>query len=316
MKKIVLLFTALSFLSACTSQEQALQIYQFWSQQLQEVQQKAFAKKMKKGKMSPQLQAYLDSVNTAMAAKQAAVLPAAAAKDGNTAKTPAKPTTAKKTAAPVSFEPIQAQLFLSDSCGWCKKLKQSGFPTKFQKKYAGEVELQIYEVHSTQGSREFSKALKKHKLQGGVPLLIIGNSVIHGYSDQMMALADEKVRLELKNRRPVEISDGPSVVSITMEDDAILGPASAADKAKMKTYLSGVRDNNEETLASMQSMFPKQVWKQALTTITETENQLKQLANQSATYAEFLNKATPIERKAQQQIEQLFRQNASKAKIK
>ena len=247
--------------------------------------------------LSPDLMASMQQVMENPSALPAVTAPA----------TPKRTAPAAVAQPAVSYEPIPAQLFLSDSCGWCKKLKQSGFPGKFKAKYAGEVDLQIYEVHSEQGKREFSKAVKKHNLSGGVPLLVIGDSVIHGYAENMMELADQKVRAELKKRGPVE--QGPSIVSITMEDAVLSGPASFEDKAKMQAYLGQVRDNNEAVLESVKNMFPKAVWNQTLMLVTQTENELNRLASTSTSYADFLQKASPVEAAQQQQIEQFVRQH-------
>lgn len=301
MKKIILTLVISAILSACTSQEDNLKIMEFWNKQVRDVQMKVMSKilerNMKAKGIMPEMfastQEATAGTHTAAFPTNFPTAPAVAAKGG------------KQT---VAQDPVTAKLFLSDSCGWCKKLKQSGFPEKFKNKYADEVDLQIYEVHSAQGKREFAAAVKKHKLSGGVPLLIIGNSVIAGYSDNMMALADEKVRIELKKRGPIAPA-GPAVVSITMEDSAVSGPASEADKIKMKNYLSRVQDNNEATLESMRNMFSKQVWNQTLALVTNTENRLKQTANQSATYEEFLQAAKPLEQAQQQKIDDLVRQN-------
>lgn len=300
MKKVILMLCMFGLLTGCTNKEQNQKIISFWTQQVMEAQMALMAKTLKGASLPPDLMASMKEMG----------------KDPLAEKTenPEIAPVAKK-AAPVATpkvqDPIPAQLFLSDSCGWCQKLKRSGFPSKFKKKYSGEVDLKIYEVHSAEGSREFSRAVKKHKLSGGVPLMIIGSSVIPGYSDNMMAIADEKVRLELKKRGPV--ATGPAVVSITMEDDKIAGPASDADKAKMKRYLSQVRENNEATLYSLSSMFAnKQIWDEALAIITKTENQLKRVANVSSSYEAFTKVAKPLEQSQQQQIEALIRQNAKK----
>lgn len=104
------------------------------------------------------------------------------------------------------------------------------------------------------------------------------------------------------------------MVSITMEDDEITGPASTADKARMQVYLDQIRDNNEETLKSLNSMFKKSVWNQAVGIISTSENQLKQIANKSTTYADFAKKAAVLEKEQQKQIDQLLRDNIQKTR--
>lgn len=295
MKKIFLVILGIGILHGCTSPDQNQQIRQFWMKQTQNVQRWLFQKRMLAPKLPPELMS-------------AAGLPTVSGGPSALGAVPVKGNARKQT---TSAEPIPAKLFLSDTCGWCKKLKQSGFPEKFRNKYVGEVELTVYEVHSTQGNQEFAKAIKKYQLRGGVPLLIIGDSVISGYSDQMMALADEKVRLELKKRGTAP-DVGPSMASIAMDDEEIQGPASAADKEKMRAYMVRVRENNEATLNSMRQMFSKSVWNQTLGYVMTTEEQIKKAANQSATYEEFVAKAHMLENTQQQQIDHLAKQNRAK----
>ena len=295
MKQVLAGLLLVGLLMGCTSREQEAQIDAFWTRQFLALQAKLGVSIPVKGKAA-QLPANIGSA------------------------LPASVSGGKLTRAMIpQADPIPATLFLSNSCGWCRKLKNSGFIEKFQNKYEGDVELKVYEVHSSEGNQAFSQALRKHHLSGGVPLLIIGNSVIHGYSDQMMALADEKVRLELKklNRVPgQQVQAGPEVVSIAMEDVEIQGPASAEDKAQMKAYLNLTRDNHEATLISIQKMAPRQVWQEAMAIISQTENQLKQQADQSASYADFIAQATVLEKEQQTKIDELIRQNVKRIRAK
>lgn len=295
MKKIIWMAVIISLLSGCSSGEQGSKILEFWTKQLAEVQQQVLTKQMANRELPAEWQAALEK-------KKAVPAPAAQG--------------AKKAAEsqPVEqvYQPIKAQLFLSDTCPWCQKLKNSGFPTKFKNKYAEEVDLKIYEVNSKEGNREFYKAVKKYNLRGGVPLMIIGSSVIPGYSDNMMEIADEKVRIELKKRPMHEVPAGPAVVSITMEDDVIAGPAPEQDKEQMKIYLDKVREENEETLNTVRNTLSRAAWRETLTLITQTENKLKQIANKSTSYADFRKKSAVVEQQHQQQIEDLFRKNVNK----
>lgn len=321
MKKISLILACALCVSACTSKEQDQKIKSFWAQQIMEVEMWAM-QKMMSYKFGNQPALPPDFLKTAQDWKTQAAAglssqPMASTTDSAAVKAPTAKAAAKSTAtapAAAPAQPLRAQLFLSNSCGWCNKLKRSGFIEKFKEKYEGEVELKVYEVHTTEGRTGYSRALKKHQLSGGVPLLIIGGSNIQGYADNLMELADEKVRLEFKKlgRTPGETSSGPSVVSITLEDAEILGPAPAADKEYMKTYLSNVRDNNESTLNSLKSMFPKSVWNQGMVIITNTENSLKDLANKSSSFADFAAEAEKLETQQQEQIDELVRKNTNK----
>ena len=106
----------------------------------------------------------------------------------------------------------------------------------------------------------------------------------------------------------------PGVVSITLEDGAITGPASDEDKANMQVYLNIISESNAAELDSLKQMFPQQVWKEGVAIVSRSENNLKAAANQSATYADFMAKAMELQAEQRKAMDRLVKQNRGKIK--
>lgn len=211
-------------------------------------------------------------------------------------------------------EAVKAYLFLSDTCPWCRKLKQEGFAEKFQRKYAGQVVLKEYEVHTAQGRQQFSAMRKKHNLDGGVPVLIVGNEVFVGYSQNLLTRAGKALQRERQKARPAKTvskkkgKELPSVVGIIIMDD-LEGVAPAKDIEQMKQYLEQIQDENGETLASMNGLFSPEVGNSAMSIINKNEQKLKDLASKSPSYAEFRKSAKTVMAQQQTQLNELMRKN-------
>lgn len=210
---------------------------------------------------------------------------------------------------------VQAYLFLSNSCPWCRKLKQENFPAQFRKKYARRVNLKEYEIHTAEGRQQFSKLTKKHGLSGGVPVLIVGDAVLQGYSADLMARADEAVRKESKKAHPVKKSakkkgkELPPVISITMEDEELQGVAPAQDLEQMKQYLAHAQDENGETLGSINRAFNADVSTLAMAIVNDHEQKLKDLAAKSPSFVSFKKSAVAVKASQEKQLNELMRKN-------
>lgn len=239
-------------------------------------------------------------------------------------KSPAKKTASKtarrtaKTASASHEAPIKAMLFLSDTCPWCRKLKRSGFVERFRRKYRGDIELSEYEVSSQENMRLYSKMVRKYKLSGGVPLLIIGNTPIQGYSDDMMKLADDAAFQEFRRHNRMtaqaEAAAMPAILDITMDDETLSGVAPEADLQRMRSRLHRMQENNGALIASMEEMFGPAVRNKTMAVVNQTEQQLKQAARSAKTYSEFEQTATRLEAAQQTQVDELVRQNLSRLK--
>ena len=215
---------------------------------------------------------------------------------------------------------VTAYLFLSDSCPWCRKLKQEGFAAKFKKQYAGSVILKEYEIHTAQGSQQFNRMIKKYNLGGGVPVLIVGDTVVPGYSKNMLERAGQALQKERKKKRPSQKSSKkesnlPAVMGITMMED-LQGVAPAEDLEKMKKYLERIQDENGETLNSMNSLFSPAVCNQAMSIINTHEQKLKDLASTSADYASFEKAARDVKASQEKQLNRLMQKNAKSLRRK
>jgi hypothetical protein len=210
---------------------------------------------------------------------------------------------------------IQAYLFLSNTCPWCRKLKQEGFATKFRQKYAGRVNFKEYEIHTPQGKQQFGRLIKKHGLSGGVPVLIIGDTVLQGYSADLMTRANAAVQKERKKARPVKKTakkkekNLPAVISITMEDEELQGVAPAQDMERIRQYVSQVQEENGETLSSMNNAFSLEVCNRAMAIVNTNEEKLKKLAAKSPTFASFKKSAAVIKAGQETQLNELMRKS-------
>lgn len=210
---------------------------------------------------------------------------------------------------------VVAYLFLSDTCPWCRKLKQEGFAAKFRQQYAGSAVLKEYEIHSQDGRQQFSRMTKKHNLSGGVPVLIVGDTVLPGYSENMLARAGEAVRKERQKQPAVKKTakkkenNLPAVIGIVMEDDDLQGVAPAKDMEQIKRYVERVQDENGETLGSMNAIFNHAVCNKAMAIVNVHEQKLKTLAAKSPSFAAFKKSAAAIEAQQQKQLNELMRNN-------
>lgn len=211
---------------------------------------------------------------------------------------------------------IPVYLFVSNSCPWCRKLKQEGFPAKFKQKYASEVIFKEYEVHSTEGQQQFSAMIKKHHLKGGVPVLIIGNTVLPGYSPNMMARADEAMQKERGNKKykvvkkkPVKKEEEklPEVISISMDDETLKGVAPEKDLQQMQAYLEQMQDDNGEMLTSLNNLISAKALNKAMSITNTYEQKMRDLAAKSQSFASFKKEAAKLEAEQQKQIDQLIR---------
>ncbi len=219
-------------------------------------------------------------------------------------------------AADAGGQEIKAYLFLSDSCPWCRKLKQEGFAAKFRQKYAGRITLKEYEIHTPEGSQLFNKMIKKYKLRGGVPTLIVGDTALPGYSENMLARAEEAVEKESKKPRLLQktaaskASTLPAVMSITMDDEDLHGVAPAKEMKQIKQYLTQVQEENGETLSSMNSIFNASVCNQAIVIVNTHEQKLKNLASKSTSFAAFKKSAATVKAAQEKQLAELMQKNA------
>ena len=213
-------------------------------------------------------------------------------------------------------KPLDAMLFLSPTCPWCQRLKKEGFTRKFQDKYEGQIVLKEYMLDKPENTTLYSQMVKKHKLSGGVPLLIIGGTPIQGYSEKMLEQASAVAEKEIKKNNLQKLQSAaantPPVLQVSMEDEVIHGPASAEDKKKMKRLLLSLQEADGEMIQSIGVTFGAVVKNQAMAQAAKTEKKLKAIADQSVDFASFKAQYDKIKAQHNQELDQLMLKNKDK----
>lgn len=213
-------------------------------------------------------------------------------------------------------KPLDAMLFLSPTCPWCQRVKKEGFARKFQDKYDGQIVLKEYMLDKQENMAIYSQMVKKHKLSGGVPLLIIGSTPIQGYSEKLLEQASAVAEKELAKNNLQKLHSAaqntPPVLQVSMEDEEIKGPASAEDKKKMKRMLLSLQESNGEMIQSIGATFGPVVKNQAMALAAKTEQKLKSVADQSADLASFTEQYDMLVLQHNQAMDQLMRKNTDK----
>ena len=95
---------------------------------------------------------------------------------------------------------VQAVLFTSPYCPHCRHLKQDGFPQQFREKHQGQVELLEYDLTEQANNVLFFQTLKEYQLESaGIPMLVVGETILQGYPTQIGTGADEAVQKAIAN---------------------------------------------------------------------------------------------------------------------
>ncbi len=208
--------------------------------------------------------------------------------------------------------PIPAYLFLSNTCPWCRKLKQEGFADKFRSKYAEDVTLKEYEVSSAEGQKKYRELSRTMELPSGVPLLVIGTTTISGYSEDILVRAGQAVQKERKSGRykktaPAKKEEPAGFISITMEDEELKGVAPAKDLKQMQAYLRKVEEKNEALLTSTTQLFNSEVSRKVMSIAHTYEQKMKRWAAKSPSFESFKQKAVQLEEEQQKEVDGLLR---------
>ena len=103
-------------------------------------------------------------------------------------------------------KPVDAVLFTSPYCPHCRHLKQDGFPQTFKEKYKGQVRLVEYDLTQDANNVIFSQTMKAYQLESaGIPMLVIGETVLQGYPSQIGPGADTAVAQALRNNETTRV---------------------------------------------------------------------------------------------------------------
>ena len=103
-------------------------------------------------------------------------------------------------------KPVDAVLFTSPYCPHCRHLKQDGFPQTFKEKYKGQVHLVEYDLTQDANNVIFSQTMEAYQLESaGIPMLVIGETVLQGYPSQIGPGADTAVAQALRNNETTRV---------------------------------------------------------------------------------------------------------------
>lgn len=142
--------------------------------------------------------------------------------------------------------PVEAVLFSSPYCPHCRHLKQDKFPEQFRAKHKDAVRLTEYDLTEGANNVLFSQTLEAYRLDSaGIPMLIVGETVLQGYPNQIVSGADEAVRKAAANQEKTRVP------GLMREEEK---PAQAADPADAAQETDGAQtlpaDAAQETQAS------------------------------------------------------------------
>ena len=103
-------------------------------------------------------------------------------------------------------KPVDAVLFTSPYCPHCRHLKQDEFPQTFKEKYKGQVRLVEYDLTQDANNVIFSQTMEAYQLESaGIPMLVIGETVLQGYPSQIGPGADTAVAQALRNNETTRV---------------------------------------------------------------------------------------------------------------
>ena len=106
--------------------------------------------------------------------------------------------------------PVQAVLFTSPYCPHCRHLKQDGFPQQLREKYP-EVELFEYDLTEQANNVLFFQTLQAYQLESaGIPMLVVGETILQGYPTQIGSGADEAIKKAISNREKTRVPGLPA----------------------------------------------------------------------------------------------------------
>lgn len=103
-------------------------------------------------------------------------------------------------------KPVDAVLFTSPYCPHCRHLKQDGFPQAFKEKHQDKVRLTEYDLTQDANNVIFSQTLEAYHLDNaGIPMLIVGETVLQGYPAQIGPGADAAVQKAIDNNEETRV---------------------------------------------------------------------------------------------------------------
>lgn len=150
--------------------------------------------------------------------------------------------------------PVEAVLFSSPYCPHCRHLKQDKFPEQFRAKHKDAVRLTEYDLTEGANNVLFSQTLEAYRLDSaGIPMLIVGETVLQGYPNQIVSGADEAVRKAAANQEKTRV---PGLMREEEKSAQAAAPADAAQQTDSAQTLPAVQETQASSpLDAHQSLF-------------------------------------------------------------
>lgn len=167
--------------------------------------------------------------------------------------------------------PVEAVLFSSPYCPHCRHLKQDGFPEQFRAKHKGTVHLTEYDLTEGANNVLFSQTLEAYQLDSaGIPMLIVGETVLQGYPNQIVSGADEAVRKAAANKEQTRVpgltseEEKPAPAAVQTPDtvtEPTAAPAAEQTPAAEQEAAPAEEEEQDSALSAHQSLFSQiTVW--------------------------------------------------------
>lgn len=128
---------------------------------------------------------------------------------------------------------------------------------------------------------------------------------------QMPSVAGAPVRMPQTEQR-VPARPRNQVMDVTIDTEAMAGPAPYAERVRMKRAWDAVQLSNQHTLNDIATAFGDQVKNSAFVITTNTEKQLKQVAKESNNFMTYFTRQQELLTKQEQDLNALMAQNRTK----
>lgn len=219
----------------------------------------------------------------------------------------------------VQAAPVNVVLFMHPQAPDYLRLKQERFVEKLQRKYAGKITFNQYDVSTPNGQTEMRRFIRARKLQQlTVPALVVGNEILQ------YPFAGVEVALQKAFAAPVQTAQVRRVkrpetsyqfMEITMEDEPakvakINKKVSAKERVYIQRALESARLSNQKTLRDIGQIFGPETQAQAFAIVAKSEKVLQTTALNSESAQKYLDTQTKVLRQQEQMLNKLMQNNA------
>ncbi|MBP5617246.1 MAG: thioredoxin family protein [Elusimicrobiaceae bacterium] len=230
-----------------------------------------------------------------------------------TAGQPVAPSTTTAAQAP---QVVKAMLFFSPTCPRCQRMRQEGWVSKFEEKYAGKVSLTQYDLSVPQNAELLQTLMQKYKLsQVNYPTLFIGGYVVQGYpldADPVVAKVLAKSTPAKKAVKKKQQSQQYMEITLEEDDPSFKGKAPANDLQVIQWELEKVQQDNTNALRDIGAMFGADTQSQAFIITSKTEKSLRNAARNSTSLQQYLTAQNKLLKQQETDLNRLMQANASR----